>query len=135
MASMAAQARPLSVAIFDIDHFKSVNDRYGHGVGDDVLRRIADAAQAALRGTDTVGRYGGEEFVLVLPNAPLERATRIVERVRIAIDESGGVPPVTASFGLATLSGDASPEALLQRADEALYAAKRAGRNRYRVAA
>jgi diguanylate cyclase (GGDEF)-like protein len=127
--------QPLSVAILDIDHFKRVNDTYGHAVGDLVLQRISQAAVSALRGTDMIGRFGGEEFIIVLPNAPLAVAEMVADRVRAAIeadtvDSFGDWPNVTASIGIASWQLDETMTALLQRADQALYDAKRAGRNR-----
>lgn len=127
----------LAVAIFDIDHFKAVNDLYGHAVGDDVLRRVAQTAGGALRGTDRIGRYGGEEFVLVLPQASPEIAARIAERVRVAVEQDGVTtdqPSVTISLGVASFRGEPSAEEILERADIALYEAKNGGRNKYRLA-
>jgi len=128
----------LSVALFDIDHFKSVNDRFGHAVGDRVLRRVAQAAAGALRGSDMIGRYGGEEFVLVLADASPDIAMRIAERVRAAVEASVGEadePGVTVSLGVAAFIPGLSVDAILDRADRALYAAKRDGRNRLMLAA
>ncbi|MDO6414751.1 diguanylate cyclase [Sphingomonas sp. BIUV-7] len=124
----------LAVAILDIDHFKRVNDTYGHVVGDRVLQRVAQAAMSALRGTDMIGRFGGEEFIIVLPNASLDVAETIADRVRAAIaadaiDSFGDWPTVTASLGVAGWQPGETLTGLLQRADEALYDAKRGGRN------
>jgi diguanylate cyclase (GGDEF)-like protein len=129
----------LSIAILDIDHFKRVNDTFGHVIGDRVLQRVARAASSALRGTDMIGRFGGEEFIIVLPNAPLDVAETIAERVRVAIeadtiDGFGDWPTVTASLGVASWQPGEAITALLQRADEALYDAKRGGRNVVRSA-
>ncbi|MDB5685752.1 MAG: diguanylate cyclase with sensor [Rhizorhabdus sp.] len=130
--------QPLSVAIFDIDHFKRINDLFGHHAGDRVLRRVASTAQATLRTTDIVGRIGGEEFVMLLPGADADTAMAVAERVRSAIAGGGTVglpePQVTASIGVATFGPDLTAEALLHRADCALYEAKRAGRNALRLA-
>lgn len=130
--------QPLSVAIFDVDHFKRVNDRFGHHAGDQVLRRVAQAAQGALRTTDVVGRMGGEEFVMLLPGADAEIAMAIADRVRATIAEGDASdhtgPNVTASIGVATFALDVTAEALLHRADCALYQAKRSGRNTLRLA-
>ena len=130
---------PLAVAIFDIDHFKRINDVHGHGVGDEVIRRVAQRAKAALREEDLVGRFGGEEFVCIFQRSSAQAAELVAERIRKAIEGSGrsgdNGPPATVSIGLAVYSGDATAQDLLQRADEALYIAKRDGRNRLRLAA
>ena len=131
---------PLAVAIFDIDHFKRINDLHGHGVGDAVIRRVAQRAKASLREEDMVGRYGGEEFVCVLQRSSAQAAELVAERVRQAIETANGRaddegPPATVSIGVAVYAGETSVEELLQRADEALYTAKREGRNRLRMAA
>ncbi len=131
---------PLAVAIFDIDHFKRINDVHGHGVGDEVIRRVAQRAKAVLREEDMVGRFGGEEFVCVLQRSSAQAAELVAERVRQAIENANGRaadtgPPATVSIGLAVYSGETGVEELLQRADEALYTAKREGRNRLRMAA
>jgi two-component system, cell cycle response regulator len=127
----------LGVILLDIDHFKEVNDRYGHLCGDSVLREIAAAIKDSVRPYDTVGRYGGEEFLIVVPKADPKSAVRIAERIRKAIHSrvvatNGAEVRVTASFGVATSteSEPAVPEVLLRAADEALYRAKTNGRNR-----
>jgi two-component system, cell cycle response regulator len=132
------EERVLSVALLDLDHFKVVNDTYGHPTGDRVLAAVAAAAQRTLRGSDVVCRYGGEEFAIVLPDTDADAARLAGDRVRRAIRElqhtavdGRDLPPVTASLGIATLVGEAIERSLvLARADEALYAAKRAGRDR-----
>ena len=129
---------PLAVAIFDIDHFKRINDGYGHAVGDDVIRRVARRAKASLRDEDMVGRFGGEEFVCVLQRSSAQAAELVAERLRKAIEADGSdgdLPPATVSIGLAVYDGEPDAEELLHRADQALYAAKREGRNRLRMAA
>lgn len=130
---------PLAVAIFDIDHFKRVNDGYGHAAGDAVLRRVAQRAKASLREEDMVGRLGGEEFVCILQRSSAQAAEMVAERLRKAIEAEGGgvdgLPRVTVSVGLAVYDGEPDIETLLQRADQALYLAKREGRNRLRKAA
>lgn len=129
---------PLAVAIFDIDHFKRINDEFGHAVGDEVIRRVARRAKASLRDEDMVGRFGGEEFVCVLQRSSAQAAELVAERLRKAIeaDDSGGdLPPATVSIGLAVYDGELDAEELLHRADQALYTAKREGRNRLRMAA
>ena len=127
--------RPLSVALGDVDFFKKINDLHSHAVGDDVLRSVANILKEGCRGIDMVGRYGGEEFVLVLPEADHEVAQQICERLRVAIEnfdwpnKQAGLK-VTISFGLATLSDETSFERLVARADARLYEAKAGGRNR-----
>lgn len=126
---------PLSVLVFDIDHFKAVNDRFGHSSGDTVLRAVADAVRRILREVDTFGRIGGEEFAVVLPETPVDHAALAAERLRRAIGGTAhGVKdlgPVTVSLGVAELKeGDMGLEDLMDRADHALYRAKRLGRNR-----
>lgn len=129
------EGRPLSIAMFDIDHFKRVNDTYGHVAGDKVLKRVVVAAAAELRDGDTIGRFGGEEFVIVLPNATSQNAILIAERVRQAIEGADSNPCVTISVGVAELARGELAEALLIRADQALYAAKGKGRNTMHLAA
>ena len=120
----------------DVDHFKSINDRFGHDGGDVVLRVIAYLCQASKRQPDVLARIGGEEFVMLLPETDDAAAEIATERVRATIQNAAGILPdqdlrVTVSIGIAgaTLSM-ASYDAMLKRADEALYEAKRAGRNR-----
>jgi two-component system, cell cycle response regulator len=124
--------------LFDIDYFKLYNDTYGHLAGDEVLKRVAHVAEQTVRRGDTVYRYGGEEFLAILPEQPIESAAQAAERLRRGVEELGiphatREPPrvVTVSLGLAVLEpGDEKPvEALLREADEALYRAKEAGRN------
>ncbi len=138
-----ARGRQMSICMTDIDRFKLINDTYGHDVGDVVLREFASRLRTAVRGADLACRYGGEEFVLVMPDTSAETAAAVAERLRMTIEQEpfrlsdGGVPlQVTASIGIASLlpQGDAA-ETLLKRADNALYEAKRAGRNRVVAAA
>jgi diguanylate cyclase (GGDEF)-like protein len=133
---------PLAVLLLDLDHFKRINDGHGHRVGDSVLQVVADTLRASLRATDIAGRYGGEEFLVVLPQTDLAGAAVLAERVRAAIEETAidvGAPEplaVTVSVGVAALDEHArSAEQLVERADAALYAAKDAGRNRIAVGA
>jgi diguanylate cyclase (GGDEF)-like protein/PAS domain S-box-containing protein len=130
---------PLAVAIFDVDHFKTVNDVHGHAMGDKVLQLIAARAGLAVRNGDLVGRLGGEEFGILMPGANAEDAANVAERVRHAIEtpreEDGDLPAVTVSIGIAARENEREAALLLAAADTALYSAKGAGRNRVRVAA
>lgn len=128
--------RPLSVVMLDVDFFKSVNDTYGHAMGDSVLRQIAQQVQAAVRKYDIAARFGGEEFLLMLPDSELAMATSIAERIRQTIEQQvrAGTEPgqrvVTVSLGIAGMRAGEDKDALIQRADAALYRAKAQGRNR-----
>ena len=133
------QSTPLSLLMIDIDHFKAVNDQYGHIVGDVVLTKVAGRIVNCTRTSDGVFRYGGEEFVVVLPSTESTGAELLAERIRCGIQnlEIESVPPevrVTASIGVAHLVGGESQTALLKRADDCLLVAKRNGRNRVLVA-
>jgi diguanylate cyclase (GGDEF)-like protein len=134
----AKAGRPITVMIFDIDHFKSVNDRFGHAAGDDVLTVFADIVASSLRVTDLVGRVGGEEFAALLP-CTTEEAQLAAERVREAFAASGvridDVPlETTVSIGIAGGPANTELEVLMASADTALYQAKRGGRNRVEIA-
>jgi len=124
---------PASVIVIDIDNFKDVNDRRGHYGGDRVLRKMGEILRAHTRNTDGLGRWGGEEFVLVCPGASLEKAAELAEKLRHRIKETNFIPddplPITASFGVATAQADQSFEDAFRQADEALYLAKNRGRN------
>lgn len=128
--------QPLSLVMFDLDHFKRVNDTYGHQAGDLVLRSVARKVAETIRKEDIFARYGGEEFALLLRNTDVEGAFIIAERVRRAIEElevthNGRRIPCTVSIGIAKLDNTISrPTELIEAADERLYAAKRKGRNR-----
>ncbi len=126
----------LSVAFADLDRFKLVNDRHGHQVGDTVLREAGAALSAGLRAYDAVARYGGDEFVLVLPQAGVWEAHAVAERIRASIAERSfaGSVSLTLSIGVSGLSKGMDADALLKAADAALYRAKRAGRNRCEMA-
>lgn len=130
---------PLSVLLLDIDHFKAVNDTYGHGVGDDVIRRVADAIRAQVRRVDVAARYGGEEFAIVLENTGEEGALLFAERLRTAIEgqrftSDQGDFGVTVSVGVAVYPAHGQrAEQLTENADAALYVSKRAGRNRVTI--
>jgi diguanylate cyclase len=125
---------PFSIALIDLDWFKRINDTFGHPIGDEVLRTFAITVFANIRGVDRFGRYGGEEFLLVLPDTPDDVALRLLDRLRqiiASLDWSAFSPGmrVTISAGVATLKPDETPDALLARADSALYQAKARGRN------
>ncbi|HVT21952.1 MAG TPA: GGDEF domain-containing protein [Mycobacteriales bacterium] len=125
----------LSVLLIDIDNFKALNDVHGHIAGDTVLRQTSRALQRAVRSYDTVARYGGEEFAAVLPGCSAGLAVKLADRIRLAVQDADTEVKVTASVGVATFPYDgADAAALLRSADRALYAAKRAGRNRVRSA-
>ena len=134
LAGMVSGARrhghPLSIAVCDIDHFKRVNDSYGHKAGDEVLVASAHAMGTHLRQEDQLGRLGGEEFLVLLPDTDGDAAMHAAERMREEVAAAPSPVSVTVSIGIATWEDEETPEALLARADEALYAAKDAGRDR-----
>jgi len=139
--SRCARGGPgFSLAVFDLDHFKLVNDRYGHPVGDRVLKSFAEVLRASIRKHDTVGRYGGEEFALLMPNTGKDTAARVAERVRREVETRGVMAEgrrieVTVSGGVAAYGTDGEDwDALLSAADTALYTAKDGGRNRIVIA-
>jgi diguanylate cyclase (GGDEF)-like protein len=130
---------PLTLALLDADYFKRINDKYGHPVGDEVLRAFARTCDAVIREVDFVGRLGGEEFAICMPETDIGTANQVSERLRRGIESvvvrSGGHrATVTVSIGLAELGPDDSAPSLLRRVDDALYRAKAAGRNRVQVA-
>ena len=129
------EGRPLSIMMLDLDHFKHINDTRGHQAGDRVLKEAAERVLSVLRAYDALGRYGGEEFLVIAPGCEPAPAMNLAERIRgsvidASIQTSSGPIPVTLSLGLVNLAADRDPEALLRRADQALYRAKNAGRNR-----
>jgi two-component system, cell cycle response regulator len=134
----AARGKPLSLLILDIDYFKAINDNYGHDAGDDVLREFATRVRKSIRGIDLACRYGGEEFVVVMPETDVAVAAVVAERIRrriaaesFAIQKGTGAIDVTISIGIAALAAASdTAETILKRADQALYRAKRDGRNR-----
>ncbi len=138
----ALRARSLSLLVLDIDHFKSVNDSWGHDAGDEVLREFADRVRACTRGIDLVARMGGEEIVVVLPDTGRDAAYRVAERIRervesapFAVQNNTRDIKVTVSVGVSNRrAGDASSADMMKRADDALYRAKANGRNRVIVA-
>ncbi len=134
--------RPLAIALADIDHFKQINDRYSHAVGDEVLRRVAGIMSDRIRKTDMVARYGGEEFLLCFPDTSAEFAEHICGQIRLAVEKADwstvfdhiegprGPVSLTVSFGIAEVGQDARRATILSEADTRLYTAKRKGRNR-----
>ncbi len=130
--------QPLSIIMFDLDHFKQINDMYGHSIGDKMLERVAQVTHAQLRDVDIIGRYGGEEFVVVLPMTNAQKAGLLAQRIldnvsAIRLHTEHGPAAVTLSIGIAETfhaPQDESVETVIRRADEAMYAAKQAGRNR-----
>jgi len=131
-------ARPLAVAMLDADHFKNINDTYGHQTGDEVLRTISERCQKTLRSNDIFGRYGGEEFVIVFPETKLDDAGAVAERLRAAVADEpikvgDNVLGVTVSIGLAAFAPGHNLDEMFHRADSALYAAKQDGRNLVRA--
>ena len=133
----AASEKPVCLFLFDIDHFKGINDTHGHDAGDDVLRSFAERLRQGVRGVDLVSRHGGEEFVLVMPDTDADYAASVAERLRSDVERepfvtrSGAPIPVTVSVGIAEWQGPSdTADDLMRRADRALFSAKRAGRNR-----
>lgn len=140
VARVARTDSPLCAVMLDIDHFKTVNDTYGHGGGDTVLRGVAARVMGEIRPVDILGRLGGEEFAILLPDTSLAGAVLVAERLRevlasTPIDADGTSILITASFGVAMLGTEEDLDAVLARADAALYDAKRSGRNRVAEAA
>jgi diguanylate cyclase len=137
-ADALATGEPLSLLMFDIDHFKSFNDSYGHLTGDQVLRLVGISLKQSIKGQDITARYGGEEFAVVLPNTALRQALTVADHIRRAVmskelkKKSTGeiLGRVTISVGVSMLKPDDDTDSLIERADACLYAAKRAGRNR-----
>lgn len=143
LADDGARGAAVSLLVLDLDHFKSINDQHGHDVGDEVLRECADRLRQAVRGMDIVARFGGEEFVVAMPDTEPFAAQRVAERIRQSIDTrpfvvAGGAKTirVTASIGVATAAPNLrSGDSLFKSADKAMYEAKKAGRNCVRIAA
>jgi diguanylate cyclase (GGDEF)-like protein len=133
---MAPRAASGCAILLDIDFFKTINDTYGHEAGDRVLIEIAGCLRAHVRSTDILGRWGGEEFIVVAPSADLATGAQLADRLRdaIAMHLCAGVGHVTASFGIAEALENDTPDSLVRRADAALYLAKERGRNRVEVA-
>jgi len=128
-----------SLSMLDIDYFKRVNDRYGHLTGDEVLEKVATLIRRNIRDTDVAGRYGGEEFIIILPQADLSSALVVAERIRSMIenaemkDSAGNVFAITVSLGLSSWEPGEDAHSLIARVDEALYKAKENGRNRVEI--
>ena len=141
MRRAARTGRPLTLALLDVDRFKSVNDRFGHNGGDEVLRAIADELRLVTRGGDLLGRFGGEEFAILMPETNIAEAELACERLRAAVArrrielDGGASIRVTISTGVAPLAGEEECAHLIARADAALYTAKADGRNLVRLAA
>ncbi|RYD48982.1 MAG: diguanylate cyclase [Sphingomonadales bacterium] len=137
----ARSGAPLALALIDLDHFKSVNDRFGHAGGDEVLRRFADTASENMRAGDVIGRLGGEEFAVLMTDTDMVQSGIAGDRLRDAIARrrivlsTGGLVPITISVGVAHFKSGEERDRLIIRADEALYEAKDSGRNRTRLAA
>lgn len=126
--------QPLSVCIIDLDHFKQINDTWGHSTGDEVLKRVGQLCQESFRGTDILGRFGGEEFVALLPDTDLPTALMVAQRfvdklASTTVSEAAAELRITATVGVAQRDGEKRLDPLLQRADKALYVGKNAGRN------
>ena len=123
---------PVSFVILDIDHFKYVNDTYGHMVGDEVLVNLAKLIQSKIRNTDALVRWGGEEFVILCGDTPMQNAQFLAEKLRMAIESAQLIKQqqITCSFGIAEMIAGEDPKRLFERADKALYASKENGRNR-----
>jgi diguanylate cyclase (GGDEF)-like protein len=131
---------PLAVLMVDVDHFKRYNDNYGHQSGDLVLQMVARTIRQSLRPSDMVARFGGEEFIVFLPHTPVQQAEVVAERLRFAVerckiapDQDQSLPSVTISLGISTAKIAENIEAAIERADQALYLAKKAGRNRFKI--
>lgn len=123
---------PLSLCMFDIDHFKMVNDIYGHQTGDHVSKTLATVARNTVRKVDSLGRWGGEEFIVLLPETALEGAKELAEKIRKSVEEHPfeGIRTLTCSFGVTQFKDRESIDSFIKRADDPLYSAKNKGRNR-----
>lgn len=121
-----------SISLFDIDHFKSVNDTYGHDIGDVVLKSVSGAVKNKIRNTDVFGRWGGEEFIIILPETALNSAVIAIEQVRALIEgtKEENAPSVTCSFGVVEVNAEDDVDTIVKRVDNLLYEAKEGGRNR-----
>ncbi|WP_078553801.1 GGDEF domain-containing protein [Bacillus alkalicellulosilyticus] len=126
---------PLSIIFFDIDYFKKINDRFGHQIGDSVLIDITNIVKDQLPKTTSFGRWGGEEFIILLPNTTVSESLSIAEKIRLAIEQHNFIEgyQVTSSFGLESFQTNDTVDSLLERVDQALYVAKESGRNQVNV--
>jgi diguanylate cyclase len=137
VAECHADNAPMSLLLADVDHFKNINDTFGHVVGDRVLRFVASTLKQSVKGQDIVARFGGEEFAVILPRTPLRAAVEVADQLRLAVMKAELIrrstgekqSRVTISIGVASLHHRTTPQALLEAADVCLYAAKRSGRN------
>lgn len=135
-SSSISSEKPLGIALFDVDHFKKINDTYGHDAGDVALSSLANVVQNQLRDGDTLGRWGGEEFIILMPEASVKGGEQVADRIRCAIEDhhfrlGPAVVTMTASFGVSQVSSfEETIDDAVARADAALYAAKAAGRNK-----
>ena len=134
--SKARRKYDLSILLIDIDHFKKVNDTFGHKVGDEVLKALSELLRNNIRSLDVACRWGGEEFVIMLPGTPLENAQMVAQKIRLAIEthdfilgEKNIHHPVTVSIGATIMRRNESLDELIERADQGLYKAKESGRN------
>jgi len=139
IAQLVRRQKPLSIAMFDLDRFKNINDRHGHALGDAVIKQFSETVVANMRATDLVGRFGGEEFVAILPGTGAADALLVAERMRMAFEAAameiaGRQINATVSVGLASGGPGVKFDALLADADKALYRAKQSGRNRVEAA-
>ena len=136
MARAQRYGEPLALVMFDIDHFKAINDRHGHLVGDQILIELALRLRGHLRAIDVLARWGGEEFVVLLPHNNVEAAARLAEKLRLATMTQPFpiAETITTSFGVAAYQPDETLDDWFTRVDNALYAAKEAGRNRVVIA-
>jgi len=132
--TMSQNSSKMSLILIDIDYFKKINDTYGHNVGDEVLVQISELIRRLLRESDVVGRWGGEEFVVLLPLANLENALNIADQIRGLIEGQTAHPfKITASFGVTEVKESDDLKSVIDRADTALYEAKESGRNRIKA--
>jgi diguanylate cyclase (GGDEF)-like protein len=123
---------PFGIIMLDIDHFKNINDTYGHLVGDEVLKQLAKILKQNVRDTDSVGRWGGEEFLIICPSTEIEAVEKVAQNLRIKIqnhDFSNGISQITSSFGIACYKSEQNLTSLIKEVDDALYLAKENGRN------
>lgn len=126
----ARRGKPLSLVMIDIDFFKKVNDNCGHLTGDRILFSLAKLLKKSLRKSDIIARFGGEEFFIMLPNTPLDKATKIAERLRKSVENTNFKPKITISLGVAEYKKGDNQKKLIERVDSALYKSKQSGRNK-----